>query len=251
MPDCSTVLGDSGLKSCRARKGIPPWPESRLGATRPQFADEITDTIDKGIAGRGCRLRSIRPGLGDEHALPGQLLLQADGAAIRTDAHGARGVETRQEVLRAIANGDGLRLDLRRVDGQGEFALDVRVNRAGSEGDRQPTTGFEDRQMRRTAKLIWLPSTRSMRAAPDLTRTSLPLRRTVFAWPWMTSTLMGPLTAMASPSMTPTESEGGSSGRAAVAASSAAQRSAEDRNAGHRNRGRRRHSNELEKAATR
>src|SRR5205823_14101673 len=82
---------------------------------------------------------------------PGQLLLQADGAAIRTDAHGARGVETRQEVLRAIANGDGLRLDLRRVDGQGEFALDVRVNRAGSEGDRQPTTGFEDRQMRRTA----------------------------------------------------------------------------------------------------
>ena len=50
--------------------------------------------------------------LGDEHALPGQLLLQADGAAIRTDAHGARGVETKQEVLRAIANGDGLRLDL-------------------------------------------------------------------------------------------------------------------------------------------
>ena len=36
--------------------------DSRLGATRPQFADEIADTIDEGIAGRGCRLRSIRPG---------------------------------------------------------------------------------------------------------------------------------------------------------------------------------------------
>ena len=53
--------------------------------------------------------------------------------------------------MRAIANGDGLRLDLRSVDGQGELALDTRVNRAGIEGDRQRTTGFEDRQMRRTA----------------------------------------------------------------------------------------------------
>src|SRR6266550_4760871 len=107
--------------------------------------------------------------LRDEDALPGQLLLDTGGAAIRLDAHGARGVETKQEVLRAIANGDGLRLDLRSIDGQGELALDVRVNRAGIEGDRQRTTGFEDRQMRRTAMLIWPPSTRSMRAAPDLT----------------------------------------------------------------------------------
>src|SRR3989440_11549521 len=95
--------------------------------------------------------------------------------------------------------------------------------------------------------LIWPPSTRSMRAAPDMTRTALPLRRTVFAWPWTTSTLMGPLTVIASPSMTPTESEGGSSGRAAVAASSAAQRLAM-KAAG--TAARRRHSNELEKAVT-
>src|SRR5882672_7365527 len=96
--------------------------------------------------------------------------------------------------------------------------------------------------------LIWPPSTRSMRAAPDLTRTSLPLRRTVFTWPWTTSTLMGPLTVMASPSMTPTESDGGSSGRAAAAASSAAQRMATQA-AG--TVARRRHSSELEKAVTR
>src|SRR5260370_36106135 len=72
--------------------------------------------------------------------------------------------------------------------------------------------------------LIWPPSTRSMRAEPDLTRTSLPLRRSVFDWPWTTSTLMGPVTLMDSPSMTPTESGGGSSGCAAAAAISAAQR---------------------------
>ena len=89
--------------------------------------------------------------LRDEHALPGELLLRSDGAAIRADAQGARRVETKQEVLRAIPSGDGLRLDLRSVDGQGELALDTRVNRAGIEGDRQRTTGFEDRQMRRTA----------------------------------------------------------------------------------------------------
>ena len=74
--------------------------------------------------------------------------------------------------------------------------------------------------------LIWPPSTRSMRAVPDLTRTSPPLRRTVFTWPWTTSTLIGPVTLMDSPSMTPTESLSGSSGRAEAAAMSAAQRMA-------------------------
>jgi len=36
--------------------------------------------------------------------------------------------------------------------------------------------------------------------------TSLPLRSIVFTWPWTVSTRMGPLTAMDSPSMTPTAS---------------------------------------------
>jgi len=94
------------------------------------------------VAGAGAKVVELPveeenvASLRDEHALPGQLLLDTDGAAIRADAYGARGVETKQEVLRAIANGDGLRLDLRSVDGQGELALDVRVNRAGIEGDR-------------------------------------------------------------------------------------------------------------------
>src|SRR5258708_39835569 len=98
--------------------------------------------------------------------------------------------------------------------------------------------------------LIWPPSTRSIRAVADLTRTSLPLRRTVFAWPWTTSTLIGPVTLMASPSMIPTESEAGSSGRAAAAAAaiSVAQRTAMHA-AG--TMARHRHSNELGKALTR
>src|SRR5258708_4429380 len=95
--------------------------------------------------------------------------------------------------------------------------------------------------------LIWPPSTRSMRAVPDLRRTSLPLRRRVLVWPWMTSTLMGPLTRMDSPSMTPTESEGGSSGRGEAAEISAAQRKATQA-AG--NAARRQHAIELEKAVT-
>src|SRR5260370_42307232 len=74
--------------------------------------------------------------------------------------------------------------------------------------------------------LIWPPSTRSMRAVPDLARTSLPLRRRVLVWPWMTSTLIGPVTRMDSPSMTPTESEGSSSGRGEAAQIGAEQRKA-------------------------
>src|SRR5260370_710600 len=87
-----------------------------------------------------------------------------------------------------------------------------------------------------------------LRAVPEVTRTSLPLRRTVFAWPWRTSTLIGPVTLMASPSMIPTESEAGSSRRSAAAAINVAQRTAMHA-AG--TMARHRHSNDLEQALTR
>src|SRR5260370_26414611 len=96
--------------------------------------------------------------------------------------------------------------------------------------------------------LIWPPAIRSIRAAPGLTRTSLQLRRMVFDWPLTTSKLMGPVTEMASPSMTPMESEDGSSGRAADAASSAAQRVARQTA---ENTARRGNASELENAVTR
>src|ERR1700756_5172890 len=67
------------------------------------------------------------------------------------------------------------------------------------------------------------PSTRSMRACPDLTCTSLPLRSIVFICPWTDSTLIGPSTVMESPSIVPTESpEGGLSARTAGAPTSSA-----------------------------
>src|SRR5579863_2151569 len=60
------------------------------------------------------------------------------------------------------------------------------------------------------------PSTRLIRACPDFTRTSLPLRKIVFATPAKTSTLIGPVTAMSSPSINPTASPTFWSGAAAA-----------------------------------
>ncbi len=82
--------------------------------------------------------------LRDEDTLPGELVLQSDGAAIRADAHGARGIETNEGVPCPIANGDSLRLDLGSVDGQDGLALDVHVNRSRIEGDCQRASGLED-----------------------------------------------------------------------------------------------------------
>src|SRR5271163_4489584 len=57
--------------------------------------------------------------------------------------------------------------------------------------------------------LITPPSISAICAVPDLTRTSLPLRSMVSTLPCTTWTFIGPLTAMASPSMTPIVSAGG------------------------------------------
>ena len=54
-----------------------------------------------------------------------------------------------------------------------------------------------------------------MRAWPDFTRMSLPLRSIVLTWPRTSSTLIGPCSAMASPSIVPTASPVGLSGEAA------------------------------------
>jgi hypothetical protein len=90
-------------------------------------------------------------GLGKEKALAGQLLIETDGAAMGADAHGARGVETDEDISRRIGDGEGLGLDLGSEDLQGEIALDIQVNRAGIEGDGQRAIGLEDREMRGTA----------------------------------------------------------------------------------------------------
>jgi len=53
-------------------------------------------------------------------------------------------VETNEGVPWPIADGDSFAWIWGSVDGQGELALDVHVNRAGIEGDRQRASRFED-----------------------------------------------------------------------------------------------------------
>src|ERR1700752_250719 len=74
-----------------------------------------------------------------------------------------------------------------------------------------------NRERRAGPQMVMLPpSTNSMCAWPDLTFTSLPLRKTVLTWPFAVFTLMGRCTDIASPSMAPTVSASG--GSSAVAA---------------------------------
>src|SRR6266481_8506292 len=89
--------------------------------------------------------------LRDENALASQLLLHTDGAEIGANAHGAGGVEANEGVARPIPDGNGLRLDQGRVNGEREYVLDVCVNRAGIESDGQRASGLEERQMRGAA----------------------------------------------------------------------------------------------------
>src|SRR5260370_14054663 len=90
-------------------------------------------------------------GLRDENALPGQLLLHTDGAEIRANAHRAGGVESNEGVPRPVPDGHNLRLNKGSVNGEWKIALDHHVNRVGINGNRQRTSGLEDRQMRWTA----------------------------------------------------------------------------------------------------
>lgn len=85
-----------------------------------------------------------------EQALSGELLFQADRAAIRANAHRPGRFESNENILRTITNCHRLRLDLRRVDGQRGFVFDAHVNRAGIESHCERAGGFQHRQMRRT-----------------------------------------------------------------------------------------------------
>src|SRR5260370_9118552 len=107
-------------------------------------------------------------GLRDENALPGQLLLHTDGAEIRANAHGAGGVESNEGVPRPVPDGHNLRLNEGSVNGEWKTALEVHVNRAGIKGNRQRTSGPEDRQMPWTADADLPPFHRAHARAPRL-----------------------------------------------------------------------------------
>ena len=83
------------------------------------------------------------PALGNQNALAGQLMLDAHRSLVRTDAHGACAIEANENVFGAIADRNGMRLDLRRVDIQRNFGADDRVNRAGIERHGDRSTGLQ------------------------------------------------------------------------------------------------------------
>src|SRR5882757_7770071 len=94
--------------------------------------------------------------IGDEHLaalrhddrLSGELLFDADGAAVCADAHCAGGVEADEGVLRRVTDGEGLGLELGGIDGKrGLRAWDARVNDASVERDGEQVYGFQDGEM--------------------------------------------------------------------------------------------------------
>src|SRR5882757_5103004 len=94
--------------------------------------------------------------VGDEHLaalrhdyrLSGELLFDADGAAVCADAHCTGRIEADEGVLRRVADGEGLGLELRGIDGErGLRAWDARVNDAGVEREGKQVYGFQDGEM--------------------------------------------------------------------------------------------------------
>src|SRR5262249_9709255 len=73
--------------------------------------------------------------LGDDDVLAGELVLDAHGAARGVKAHDAGSVDACGSVLGSVADGDGLRFDLRGVNGERGRMLDVSVDGAGVERD--------------------------------------------------------------------------------------------------------------------
>src|SRR5712671_1593945 len=94
--------------------------------------------------------------VGDEHLaalrhddrLGGELLFDADGAAVCADAHCARGIEADESVLRRVADGEGLGLELSGVNREcRQCSGDAGVNDARVECDGEQVYGFQDGEM--------------------------------------------------------------------------------------------------------
>src|SRR6267378_4789258 len=80
--------------------------------------------------------------------LGGELLFDADGAAVCANAHRSGGIEADERVLRRVTDGEGLGLELRGVNRECWLcAGDARVNDAGVERDGEQVYGFQDREM--------------------------------------------------------------------------------------------------------
>jgi len=87
------------------------------------------------------RLAALR----NDDLLRGELLFDADRAAVRANAHCSGGVEAYEGVLWRVADGEGLGLELRGVNRERRLcAWDARVNDAGVEREGEQVYGFQD-----------------------------------------------------------------------------------------------------------
>lgn len=89
--------------------------------------------------------------LRDDDGLRGELLLDANGASVGANAHGAGGIEADEYILAGIANRERFGLNLRGVDGESGLGFDARVNDAGIQCNGEQIDGFENRKVRGAA----------------------------------------------------------------------------------------------------
>ena len=86
-----------------------------------------------------------------QHALPGQLLLDAHRPFVRANAHGTRGIQAHQHILRTVPDRDGPRLNLWGIDRQRQIILQVRVNYAALQRQRKRAARFQHGKVCRAA----------------------------------------------------------------------------------------------------
>src|SRR5437667_3027307 len=85
------------------------------------------------------------------HALAAELFLETQCPAVSANAHQARGIEASEDILRSIADRDGLCKDLRGKNVQREIAFDMSVDGATVERDGQRVTCFQHGDVRGAA----------------------------------------------------------------------------------------------------
>src|SRR5204863_2139759 len=85
------------------------------------------------------------------HALAAELFLETQCPAVSANTHQARSIETSEDILRSIADRNGLRKDLRGKNVQPEIAFDLCADGASVESDGQRDNCFEHGKVRGTA----------------------------------------------------------------------------------------------------
>src|SRR5690348_17013758 len=82
--------------------------------------------------------------LRNDDVLSRELLLQSHGTAVCPHTHGSHSIKADQSILRAVANGDGLNLQKRRINGHRRPALNREMNRARVQRYGELIADFED-----------------------------------------------------------------------------------------------------------